>query len=574
MDTFIFIVLILILVAACYLLFGSLKKAKAQIISDAAKISVLQNEKEELVSNKNELNSKISSLNDHIQKLNEYVEQMNQHYSGLKKYEPIQNVEADIEKRWQEYLSKEKEASEQHKIRVEDLENRVRLKQSELNHMVEHANEQAARIIEKANINAKEIAAEAWDVKNNIKFYEDALGAIQRRIYGYGEEWVIPSANLLDDLADEYSFEQAGQNLKFYRSNSKNLSKQGRGAYCDFHIEEQSKIAVRFVTESFNGLVDGILAKVKHDNYGKLKKQIEDAFAVTNYNGKSFLATQITQEYLESRLLELEWGTKAHQLRIRDREEQKRAKALLREEQKAKREYENAMKAAQKEEELIQKAMDDAKKNLEQKHLEDKLRYEKELAELQRKRETAEENERANVEKAMQDAQREMEEALAREKEQYEGQLSELQQKWEEAEERNQRAKSMAQQTKKGHVYVISNIGSFGENIYKIGMTRRLDPMDRVKELGDASVPFEFDVHAIIFSDDAPTLETKLHHAFEEKRVNKINRRKEFFKTSLASIKELTDSEELDCHWTIKAKAEQFKESLALEHQSEQNALS
>ena len=218
--------------------------------------------------------------------------------------------------------------------------------------------------------------------------------------------------------------------------------------------------------------------------------------------------------------------------------------------------------------------MDYSKKNLEQKHLEDKLRYEKELAELQRKRETAEENERANLEKAMQDAQREMEEALAREKEQYEGQLSELQQKWEEAEERNQRAKSMAQQTKKGHVYVISNIGSFGENIYKIGMTRRLDPMDRVKELGDASVPFEFDVHAIIFSDDAPMLETKLHHAFEEKRVNKINRRKEFFKTSLASIKELTDSEELDCHWTIKAKAEQFKESLALEHQSEQNALS
>ena len=572
MDTFVFIVLILLLVAACYFLFASLKKAKSQIISDAAKISVLENEKEELVSNKNELNSKISSLNDHIQKLNEYVEQMNQHYSGLKKYEPIQNVEADIEKRWQEYLSKEKEASDQHKIRVEDLENKLRLKQSELTHMVEHANEQAARIIEKANINAKEIAAEAWDVKNNIKFYEDALGAIQRRIHGYGEEWVIPSANLLDDLADEYSFEQAGQNLKFYRSNSKNLSKQGRGAYCDFHIEEQSKIAVRFVTESFNGLVDGILAKVKHDNYGKLKKQIEDAFAVTNYNGKSFLATQITQEYLESRLLELEWGTKAHQLRIRDREEQKRAKALLREEQKAKREYENAMKAAQKEEELIQKAMDDAKKKLEQKHLEDKLRYEKELAELQRKRETAEENERANLEKAMQDAQREMEEALAREKEQYEGQLSELQQKWEEAEERNQRAKSMAQQTKKGHVYVISNIGSFGENIYKIGMTRRLDPMDRVKELGDASVPFEFDVHAIIFSDDAPMLETKLHHAFEEKRVNKINRRKEFFKTSLASIKELTDSEELDCHWTIKAKAEQFKESLALEHQSEQNA--
>jgi len=163
-----------------------------------------------------------------------------------------------------------------------------------------------------------------------------------------------------------------------------------------------------------------------------------------------------------------------------------------------------------------------------------------------------------------------MEEKLSKEKGQYEEQLADLQQKWEEAEERNQRAKSMAQQTKKGHVYVISNVGSFGENVYKIGMTRRLDPMDRVKELGDASVPFEFDVHAIIFSEDAPTLETKLHHAFEENRVNKVNKRKEFFKTSLVSIKELTDAENLECHWTVKARAEQFRESLALEHQKDQ----
>ena len=167
-----------------------------------------------------------------------------------------------------------------------------------------------------------------------------------------------------------------------------------------------------------------------------------------------------------------------------------------------------------------------------------------------------------------------MDKKLNKEKGQYEEQLSDLQQKWEEAEERNQRAKSMAQQTKKGHVYVISNIGSFGENVYKIGMTRRLDPMDRVKELGDASVPFEFDVHAIIFSQDAPTLETKLHHAFEEKRVNKVNKRKEFFKTSLMSIKELTDTENLECHWTIKARAEQFRESLALEHQKDQEVKS
>lgn len=87
-----------------------------------------------------------------------------------------------------------------------------------------------------------------------------------------------------------------------------------------------------------------------------------------------------------------------------------------------------------------------------------------------------------------------------------------------------------------GYVYVISNIGSFGADVYKIGMTRRLEPMDRVKELGSASVPFEFDVHAMIFSDDAPALETALHQAFEKQSVNRVNLRKEFFRVSLDDI--------------------------------------
>lgn len=93
--------------------------------------------------------------------------------------------------------------------------------------------------------------------------------------------------------------------------------------------------------------------------------------------------------------------------------------------------------------------------------------------------------------------------------------------------------------TRAGFVYIISNVGSFGENVYKIGMTRRLEPMDRIKELGDASVPFEFDVHAMIFSEDAPALENLLHQHFEKNRVNKINPRKEFYKVDLIEIEKL-----------------------------------
>ena len=102
----------------------------------------------------------------------------------------------------------------------------------------------------------------------------------------------------------------------------------------------------------------------------------------------------------------------------------------------------------------------------------------------------------------------------AEERREWEVKLADLQSKWEEADSRSQRALSVAQQTKRGHVYIISNIGSFVEDVIKIGMTRRLDPMDRVKELGDASVPFNFDVHAMIYSEDAPKLEGELHKHF------------------------------------------------------------
>ncbi len=130
----------------------------------------------------------------------------------------------------------------------------------------------------------------------------------------------------------------------------------------------------------------------------------------------------------------------------------------------------------------------------------------------------------------------------------------------------------MAQQTKRGHVYIISNIGSFGENVFKIGMTRRLEPLDRVRELGDASVPFSFDVHAMIYSEDAPALERELHRQFTEYQVNQINPRKEFFKVPLAKVREAIEEEDVEVHWTMAAEAWEYRESeaLAARHQQEQ----
>ncbi len=125
----------------------------------------------------------------------------------------------------------------------------------------------------------------------------------------------------------------------------------------------------------------------------------------------------------------------------------------------------------------------------------------------------------------------------------------------------------MAQQTKSGHVYVISNIGSFGENVYKIGMTRRLEPLDRVRELGDASVPFKFDVHAMIYSEDAPELENSLHKVFNNKRVNHINRRREFFNINLSEIKKVVKENHGEIEFIKDAEAKEYRESLVIQEQ-------
>lgn len=116
---------------------------------------------------------------------------------------------------------------------------------------------------------------------------------------------------------------------------------------------------------------------------------------------------------------------------------------------------------------------------------------------------------------------------------------------------------------KAGNVYIISNLGSFGENMFKIGMTRRLNPQDRVNELGDASVPFKFDVHSFIFSDDAVGLESKLHNILDDKRVNKVNRRKEFFYTTIDDLEKLVTEIEPTAEFNRTMIAEEFRQSLS-----------
>jgi hypothetical protein len=139
--------------------------------------------------------------------------------------------------------------------------------------------------------------------------------------------------------------------------------------------------------------------------------------------------------------------------------------------------------------------------------------------------------------------------------------LSSLEQEIAEHEARIEESMSEAQKTKAGYIYVISNVGSFGEGILKVGMTRRLEPMDRVVELGDASVPYRFDVHTIAFVENAPEVERTLHQKFAEHRVNKENERKEFFRISIDDVRHAMESLDIASEWYYDVEAREYNES-------------
>ena len=179
-------------------------------------------------------------------------------------------------------------------------------------------------------------------------------------------------------------------------------------------------------------------------------------------------------------------------------------------------------------------------------------------------REKAIEREIKQLEREREAIKAALEKAIAEAKDQHNEEIERLKARLAEAEERSQRAISQAQLTKSGNVYVISNVGSFGENVFKVGMTRRLEPMDRVRELGDASVPFPFDVHVMIASNDAPTLENKLHRALHKLRINKLNPRREFFKVDIETIVRIVNENHGEVRYVADAEALQYRQSLEI----------
>ena len=494
--------------------------------------STLREKNEELTQNLDAVAKRTSELESSLAAAQTHNAALNDKVSALSKYQGLVDVDAEIQKKRTEAaaeLQAMKDSAEQSisaaKEEAKELRAKGRASYEEASKAAElklaSIDVEAKRILQDAEDRAKEIAGEAYEIAGKAKDFEKTATAMKNVIDGYGDQYLKPTYSLLDDLAADFGYTEAGQQLKIARENTARMVHTGAAAVCDYVEDNRRKAAIAFVIDAFNGKVDSILSKTKKDNYGTLEQKIKDAYQLVNYNGRAFRNATITPEYLAARLEELKWGVRAQELKAQAQEEQRRLREQMREEERARREYERAMKDAAKEEEMLRKAMEKAQKQIE----------------------SATEANRAE----------------------YEAKLDELKQKLAEAEERGQRALSMAQQTKHGNVYVISNVGSFGENVYKVGMTRRLDPLDRVRELGDASVPFPFDVHAIIESDDAPGLENTLHKALSLMQVNKVNPRKEFFRVSIADIKNMVENMGLSTTWTMDAAAAEYRETLAIE---------
>lgn len=420
--------------------------------------------------------------------------------------------------------------------RISELEN----EKTKLQLIIENQNKQLNELGAKSVI---ELRKEEALLKDNISQYENILGAICKTLKVAKDTVTLNEkaqelANLISnktdelaqlgldiklkkeqlfDIEDELTYQEFGlykprydcmnsseyaDRIKACRKRQKDMikSKTALTYSNNWTLDGSSKKGqamnndnMKMVLRAFNNECDSIIEKVKFNNLDKIQTQIEKAAsAIDKLNQRNKIS--ITTTYISLKIQELKL---VYEYRKKKQEE----KELLREQ-----------RAEEREQAKLQKEIEEQRKEVikEQKHYQTaKEKYVKELESCSEERKDELLEKIKSIDEHLNEIDTNLKNIDYR--------------------EANKRA---------GYVYIISNIGSFGENVYKIGMTRRLDPQDRVDELGDASVPFTFDVHAMIFSDDAPTLENNLHKEFDDRKVNMIIGRKEFFNVTLDEIKQ------------------------------------
>lgn len=408
-------------------------------------------------------------------------------------------------------INKEDDSIKKHKIKEIDMNlNILKNKENETNEKLELLSKRETEIVRlnsdyEDKLQSKNLVLSNLDKeikRNNEKIFKQnrEIENLQQLINGYKEEHYFKEI-LVNHFEDTLTSKDLTDKLTMINLDEKDYIKKKLAI--NYFGESDTKRTIdsqsKQILRSFNTECDSLYLNVNSKNYEAYHKKISNAFETLN-RLYAIDSVEITRDYLKLKLEKLSL-IHAKLLKIeQEKEIQREIKAQMREEERVRREIENEKKKIEKEEKqfnnevnLLLKRLEKAQNTVEAEVYAEKIR---------------------SLELKISELEKDKKDVLNREA-----------------------------NTRAGYVYIISNIGSFGENIYKIGMTRRLEPTERIKELGDASVPFEFDIHAMIFSDDAPKLEKILHNHFRDRELNKVNHRKEFFNVHIDEIEELVIKE-------------------------------
>lgn len=365
-----------------------------------------------------------------------------------------------------------------------------------------------------------EFQAEKEKLNSELSQIQNSVQAAKEELRSVEDDVIIAHFHYSD--YDNISSEECKNEISLLKIKESDLLKSENAVEISnsSNTKKANDTLKKQILRCFNSECDNVLMNITVKNIDTSRSKINKSYETLN---KLFSTSGVS---MTTELLSL----KLEQLNLTY------AQALKKEEEK---EIQKAIKEQMLEEEKVRKEIERQKKEIE-------------------KDETQFKNELNRLTKYLHDTSNDIEKQLYIDKiKELEEKLTELSKKKEDVIQREENAKA-------GYVYIISNIGSFGDDIYKIGMTRRLEPMDRINELSSASVPFSFDVHAMIFSENAPELESKLHQHFKEQSVNKVNFRKEFFKVSLDEIERfVVDNHNNAVHFTKIPPAKEYRQSIA-----------
>lgn len=419
-------------------------------------------------------------------------------------------------------------ATENKKLKqeIEDLKNLLTPEKKEAKDILEYLNE----LQEKRSILIKDIEK----LKLELTDLENKKNIRKQELIILDEEILMQDFGLYQPKYDFATSEQYKEKLVEIRNKQKEMIKNKTAVtYSENWTVDGSKSKgkkmtndnIKQILRTFNTECENAIDRVKFNNIDSMKKRIEKSFESLNKLNQTVLVG-IRDEFLNLKIKELYLAYEYQVKKQEEKEEQKRIREDLREQVKLKKELEEAKKNVEKDLRHFKNALDSVMEQLNNKDLDEDQRQ-----------------------------------ALVNKKLELESQINVLNNNLKDIDYRQENQKA-------GYVYVISNIGAFGENVYKIGMTRRLDPQERVDELGDASVPFNFDVHAMIFTEDAPALENALHKAFENRKLNMINRRREFFYVTLSEIEDvIKENFDKTVEFNRIAEAEHYRESVKIREQ-------